>query len=951
MSLSDEHYRFVVENASEGIAICQGDRFKYVNPAVSRVTGWDSAVLLSRPLLEFVHPADREMVTEIYAQRLDGKSAPANYDFRFLGKDGGAIWMNVHCVRIEWEQAPATLDFLTDVTPRKMAEDALRESEARTREVVEHAPIGAHLYQLAPGGRLVFSGANRAADQILRLDHQQFIGQSIEQAFPALAGTELPDAYRRVAARGERFHLDCVEYDDRSIRGVFDVDAFQTGSNRMAVFFQDVSARRRAEKAIQSIVRGTAAVGEPFFRSLVLELAAALQVRYCFVGQLLPGEPERIHTVAVAVGGAIAENFDYDLQDSPCSTVVGQSLLCYPDHVQAQFPEDPLLAELGVESYMGVPLFTATGQPMGLAAVMDDKPMGETELGRNLLTIFAARAGAELERLQAEQTLRESETRYRALVETSEDAIFQADPQGRFLFINTTGARNLGRSVEEMTGLTVDEVFQTAQAEKIRQILAEVRACRAPRVIELPIPVGDRILHTYTVLTPLLGEDGQVVSVMGVARDVTERKKAEEDTLRLNLELEQRVSARTSELSQANASLARAARLKDEFLANMSHELRTPLTSVLSLAEALQFGVYGPLAKKQVKALNSIRQSGRHLLELINDILDLSKMEAGRVELQFGPVQVDRVCQASMHFVRLLAHKKSQCLSFQHDLAVQAFVADERRVKQILVNLLSNAVKFTPDGGAIGLEVAGDREHGMVRFTVWDTGIGIAPADLTRLFQPFTQLDSRLGREYHGTGLGLSLVQGMAELHGGGVSVESDEGQGSRFTVTLPWREPEEGNAAESGLKTDDEAVAGNVEPPTKPLAAVPIIGPKLLLVDDDETVVSALADFLRSRYYEVETAGHAAEALALAREKRPALILLDIQLPGMDGLTVIRTLRQDLDPGLAAVPIIALTALAMPGDRERCLDAGATDYLPKPVELERLAQAIDALLAESGTS
>ena len=141
------------------------------------------------------------------------------------------------------------------------------------------------------------------------------------------------------------------------------------------------------------------------------------------------------------------------------------------------------------------------------------------------------------------------------------------------------------------------------------------------------------------------------------------------------------------------------------------------------------------------------------------------------------------------------------------------------------------------------------------------------------------------------------------------------------------------------------------MEPPTKPLSVVPIIGPRLLLVDDDETVVSALADFLRSRYYEVETAGHGAEALAMAREKRPALILLDIQLPGMDGLTVMRTLRQDLDPSLAAVPIIALTALAMPGDRERCLAAGATDYLPKPVELERLAQAIDALLSQSGTS
>jgi signal transduction histidine kinase len=234
--------------------------------------------------------------------------------------------------------------------------------------------------------------------------------------------------------------------------------------------------------------------------------------------------------------------------------------------------------------------------------------------------------------------------------------------------------------------------------------------------------------------------------------------------------------------------LAKATRLKDEFLASMSHELRTPLNAILGLSEALQEQVYGPLTDKQDRSLRRITESGYHLLALITDILDLSKIEAGKVDLTLAPVDVAGVCQASLRLIRESAQKKHQHVTSRVDPAVSTLLADERRLKQMLVNLLSNAVKFTPNHGRIGLEVIGHLDEQPVVFTVWDTGIGIADADRGRLFQPFVQLDSSLARHHAGTGLGLSLVARLADLHGGRVTLESSVGQGSRFCIVLPWR-------------------------------------------------------------------------------------------------------------------------------------------------------------------
>jgi signal transduction histidine kinase/ActR/RegA family two-component response regulator len=426
-----------------------------------------------------------------------------------------------------------------------------------------------------------------------------------------------------------------------------------------------------------------------------------------------------------------------------------------------------------------------------------------------------------------------------------------------------------------------------------------------------------------------------MVYAQELKEEIIERKRAEATLKEERALLSRWVTERTADLSAANAELARTARLKDEFLASMSHELRTPLTAILGLSEVLRAAVYGPLNEKQLKSVSGIEESGRHLLLVINDILDLSKIGAGKFELEIGPVSVEAVCQASLQFIKQTAHQKQLKVSSAHDGTVTTLQADERRLKQILVNLLSNAVKFTPEGGEIGLEVRGDIAHQAVHFTVWDTGRGIAPEDMNRVFQPFVQLDSSLSRQYGGTGLGLALVRRMVEMHRGRVSVESKVGQGSRFTISLPCSEL--AKTAGSIEAAESAEIDG---PGPAPLPAQPSL---VLLAEDEDSVSSFLTDYLSESGYGVIIARNGAEALERAREEKPDLILMDVQMPVMNGLEATRHLRAETD--LATIPIIALTALAMPGDREQCLQAGANAYLSKPVSLKDLARVIQAQL------
>ena len=433
---------------------------------------------------------------------------------------------------------------------------------------------------------------------------------------------------------------------------------------------------------------------------------------------------------------------------------------------------------------------------------------------------------------------------------------------------------------------------------------------------------------------------GFLDTLAGQAAIAIENAQLFESLRRSNIQLEQRVLERTKELNRTNAELERANRAKDEFLATMSHELRTPLNSILGLSESLLEQRRGSLNEQQQNSLRIIESSGHHLLDLINDILDLSKIEAGMFVLHLEPISVDETCRSSLAFVNAQAIKKSITLTYTNDTQVTRIMADPRRLKQILVNLLSNAVKFTPEHGKVLLHIHGDPGQDLIQFSVIDTGIGIAPENLKRLFQPFVQLDSSLNRQYQGTGLGLALVQRLADLHGGSIQVVSEPGRGSRFTVNLLCQQEE---AASREAHQPVPQVQSLLPIPRADAAqATPISQGLILLAEDNMANILTISEYLESHGFKVIVAHDGFEAITQAQTNHPNLILMDIQMPVINGLDAITRLRQE--PQFASTPMIALTALAMPGDRERCLQAGATEYWSKPVSLKLLAKTIEDL-------
>jgi PAS domain S-box-containing protein len=383
-----------------------------------------------------------------------------------------------------------------------------------------------------------------------------------------------------------------------------------------------------------------------------------------------------------------------------------------------------------------------------------------------------------VERQRAERQLRESEEQYRTLVEHLLQGVLIMQ-QDRLAFANRAVADLTGYSVAELLELPPSSLLDLVHPEDRTQTRARIqerlRGAGPPGPIQLRVTHRDGAVHWVTlVMGPI--RYGGAPALLAACVDVTALKEAER-ALRHSRD----------QLNEANAELVQALRLKDEFLSSVSHELRTPLNNIMGRAEAIQAQIYGPVTALQLRALEAIDASGKQLLALINDILDLSQLQAGQVALTLAPVDAAELCAAALARVEPLARARRLAVSLSVDPDVAAISCDERRARQLLANLLSNAVKFTPEGGRIGLELRGDRATGVVRLVVWDTGIGIAREHLPLLFRPFVQLDGGLARPYEGSGVGLALVARLARLHGGGVSVESAPGLGSRFTVTLPW--------------------------------------------------------------------------------------------------------------------------------------------------------------------
>ncbi len=572
---------------------------------------------------------------------------------------------------------------------------------------------------------------------------------------------------------------------------------------------------------------------------------------------------------------------------------------------------------------------------------------GEEHVISTLVDI-TPRKQAEAALYETQQALYASRDELRNVLGSLDSGVVKLDAQGRVWYANEVFARHIGLPQDSLPGKTLRELFPPDFAAYRMRLVQRVFEHGRTVIDELPPRMTDgHPLWLRVTLSPVFDAQGQVAYVVVMGTDITSLKQTQ-----------QRLERQTLELYRANAALQQASRAKNEFMAMISHELRTPLTAILGISEALEQELYGPLSEIQKNRLGTVRQSGEKLLGMINDILDFSRMESGRFALSLEPVDLSDVCLAALQAIQPLADKKN----LQVDLALEApgapLVSDPHRLQQMLGHLLSNAVKFTGAGGRLGLEVKREAGDTLVRFSVWDTGIGISAPTMARLFQPFVQLDCGLNRQYGGTGMGLAYVYRLAEQMGGSVGVESQPGQGSRFWFLLPRLQRE---AASSDGAKNGGGAAGSAEngPENVPAASgdaatnSPVSGAVsgavsgdtacVLIADDNPLVLQALSEALQGPGYRVIAAASGEEAIRRAQEFHPHLILMDAQMPILDGVEATRRLRSM--PDFAATPIIALSALCRPGDREICLNAGADVYAAKPVTPEWLVGAVEEWL------
>ncbi len=955
LRMERNRFGMLLESAPFGmVVIGEADDFRYVNPKFTEMFGYDlSEIPDGHHWFERAFPADTYRQEAICVWNIDLKrSSPGEQRPRVLTvtcKDGTE--KVVHCRAVRMESGEHLLTCV-DITDRQKAQEALRKSEEKYRLIFENIqdvyfeldPDGT-IREVSPSVETVF-GYRR--DELLDT-HVLNLTDSPEQ---------IRDLLRTVQEKGVvQDHEMPATTKSGDIRHASTsarfIPAHQDGHPRICGTIRDISARKVAE---HELVR----------RTLLERLAAAISTRFI----MTPHEAiDSAIDEALRKIGEFSEadrSFVFQFRDdrvamdnahqwcakgieSQMDNLVGIPIYeAYPwfgDRVRRfesiqvprvadlppeALPEKEILERHGVRSMLVVPMLwgnSAIGV-VGLVSVKTERTWDE-------LTVALLRMAGEvfanaLVGKKTEEALRESEERFRGIFEQSPLGIGLIDMDSRYLAVNPTLCKMLQYEPEELVGTGFPDLVHPedlpANLEAGTRLLSGEISSYS---VELRVLTKSRDqIWVAATVTVVRDAHGRALYGLGMSQDITERK-------RIEAELQQALVTASRLRAQAEAASA----AKSEFLTVMSHELRTPLNAINGFSGLLEEQTFGSLNPRQLDQVKEISAAGHRLLRLINEILDLSKVESGKSDLHFSSVNLRELLDTSLSMFRDKAFKHGLVLDLALDPTVKDahIEADEVKVRQIIWNLLSNAVKFTPDRGRIRME-AKKEDHDLV-VSVSDTGIGLKPEDHARIFESFTQLDSTLARRYDGTGLGLALARTLVELHGGRISVHSSgPGRGSTFRFTIPF------------VESPPPLPAQAIEAPISPLQGDPMNPPnsddsshtprtRVLVVEDDPANMKLATVMLQLTGYEVLQAYSAEEGIRLAEAENPAVILMDICLPGMDGLAATRALKDN--PKTRDIPVIAVTAYAMHGDKERALAEGCEAYLTQPISRKALIDAV----------
>ncbi len=533
------------------------------------------------------------------------------------------------------------------------------------------------------------------------------------------------------------------------------------------------------------------------------------------------------------------------------------------------------------------------------------------ELSRANEELEAARTQLELRVRERTATLAESEAKLQAILDHTTAVIFTKDLAGRFQLVNRRFEQVFKFPSGSTCGKTAQDLFPQdsteASDEEDRQIIATRQSLVTERVIDV-----NGSAHTFMATKfPLLDTQGAVYAICGIATDITERARSEQA------------------VQQAKEQADRASRAKSEFLSRMSHELRTPMNAILGFAQLLELE---QLSADQHESVSHIIRGGRHLLELINEVLDISRIEAGRLTLSNEPVELTAALRETIDLVRPLAADRD--LDLRVETMPECYVlADRQRLKQVLINLVSNAIKYNRLGGSVTVRC--ERQTTRVRVRIEDTGLGIPAEQLSQLFTPFERLSADRG-SIEGTGLGLAVARRLIEAMNGTIGVESVPGQGSTFWIEVPL--------TVSPLQRDDLTPDEN-----EPAQFNENEHHSVLYIEDNLSNLRLIEQVLARRpRIELFAAVNGADGLRIARQRTPELILLDLNLPDMHGHEVLKQLHSD--PRSRDIPVVVITADAMATQREKLLADGAHDYLTKPLNIKKFLETLDRALAASHT-